>query len=277
MPSLQSKHWCFTINNYEEHRLGRIEELEKSDQVKYLVVGREVGESGTKHLQGFVSFATKKTLRAVKEFIGEAHLETTKGSPKQAAEYCKKEGDFVEFGQLPRGKGARNDLAEVAEKVKQGCSIREIAEEHPSAVLRYGSGVLRLKQHYRPAESRIPEIHVFWGPTGSGKTRRVWEFVKRDELWVHPGDRWFDGYDNHLVALFDDFDGSWFKLSYLLKLLDRYMFEVPVKGGYVWWNPAQIYITSNINPRDWYPQALPEHKAALHRRLTEFGTILHIQ
>jgi hypothetical protein len=114
---------------------------------------------------------------------------------------------------------------------------------------------------------------VFWGKTGTGKTRRVWEFVKDDELWIHPGDRWFDGYDRHKCALFDDFDGSWFKLSYLLKLLDRYVFPVPVKGAYTWWCPSQIFITSNIEPRMWYPGALEDHRAALLRRLSEFGEV----
>lgn len=276
MPS-QSKHWCFTINNYDEQRESTIKALETNPDIVYCVFGREVGEQGTKHLQGYVVFSKRKTLGSVKEFIGEAHLETAKGNPKQASQYCKKEGDYVEFGKLPGGRGSRTDLQEVAKKIQEGATLRAIAEEYPSAILRYGSGVLRLKQHYRPDKSRCPpEIHVFWGPTGTGKTRRVWEFVKPEELWVHPGDRWFDGYDSQLAVLFDDFDGGWFKLSYLLKLLDRYIFQVPVKGGYVWWCPRQIYITSNIEPKDWYPQALPNHRAALLRRLTEFGEIKHI-
>lgn len=133
---------------------------------------------------------------------------------------------------------------------------------------------MRLRMFHRPERPAPPQIWTFWGKTGTGKTRRVWEFANVDELWVHPGDRWFDGYDSQRAVLFDDFDGSWFKLSYLLKLLDRYMMQVPVKGGYVWWNPKTIYLTSNINPKDWYPQANEEHKAALKRRLTEFG---HIQ
>lgn len=275
MPS-QSKHWCFTINNYEEERIARITALEENEDVVYCVCGKEVGEQGTKHLQGYISFKKRKALGAVKEFIGEAHLEPTKGNPKQASTYCKKEGDYVEFGKLPGGRGCRTDLAKVAEEIKKGATIRAIAEEYPGAILRYGGGVLRLKQHYRPNRDRVPEIHVFWGPTGSGKTKRVWEFAKREELWVHPGDRWFDGYDGHSIVLFDDFDGGWFKLSYLLKLLDRYIFQVPVKGGYVWWCPSHIYITSNLKPQDWYPQAHEEHRQALMRRLNEFGSVLHI-
>lgn len=275
MPTTQAKHWCYTINNYTDDDVKRLSE--RREDVTYHIFGYEMGDSGTKHLQGFISFRKRKSFGPTKEILGgKAHLEPAKGTPAQAAEYCKKDGDYVEYGELPGGKGSRTDLREVAEKIKNGVSFRSIAEDHPTTVLRYGSGVLRLKNFYRPKNREAPEIHVFWGPTGSGKTKRVWEFTKHDELWVHPGDRWFDGYDGHLAVLFDDFDGGWFKLTYLLKLLDRYIFQVPVKGGYVWWYPKQIYITSNLHPKDWYNNTNKEHVSALLRRLNEFGEIIKI-
>lgn len=278
MPS-QSKHWCFTLNNYNDAHVTQLENLGASSEVAYLVFGREIGENETPHLQGFVSFAKKKVFNSARRLLSEqAHLEVARGTPEQASTYCKKEGDFQEFGVLPGGRGSRTDLASVVEEIKKGASYREVTENHPSAVVRYGSGLLRLKQHFRPTPRNAPpEILVLWGPTGSGKTRRVWEFAQPEALWVHPGDRWFDGYDGHPSVLFDDFDGSWFKLSYLLKLLDRYQFQVPVKGGYVWWNPTHIFITSNIEPQEWFPSANEEHQKALKRRLTQFGKIEHVQ
>lgn len=152
--------------------------------------------------------------------------------------------------------------------------MHQLAEEFPSIILRYGNGVQRLRGLYRPERTTVPEIWTLWGKTGTGKTRRVWEFADVEQLWVHPGDKWFDGYDGQPAVLFDDFDGSWFKLSYLLKLLDRYPMPVPVKGNHTWWRPKTIYITSNLNPQDWYPNAHEEHKRALLRRLREYG---HIQ
>ena len=157
----------------------------------------------------------------------------------------------------------------------EGQSFRQIAEEHPSTVLRYGSGVQRLISMVRPERrQRPPQIWCFWGKTGSGKTRRVWEFTDESKLYVHPGDRWFDGYDRQPAVLFDDFDGGWFKITYLLKLLDRYQpMSVPVKGGFTWWMPDTIYFTSNHHPREWYKGASQQHQDALLRRFREFGTI----
>jgi hypothetical protein len=276
MPNGSAKHYCFTINNPTDEETQTLQAIgsERPEGILYLVYGREKGEEGTPHLQGFISFDKRRTLKWVKRLISNrAHLETARGTPKQASEYCKKDGDFEEFGICPRGAGARNDLKAVATQIKQGATLRAIAEEHPEVILRYGSGVQRLRMFHRPVERKVPEIWTLWGKTGSGKTRRVWEFADVERMWVHPGDRWFDGYDSHPAVLFDDFDGGWFKLSYLLKLLDRYTFQVPVKGGYTWWCPSTIYITSNLKPQEWYPNAHQEHRDALIRRLREFGTI----
>jgi len=271
MNRVQSKSWCFTINNFEESDIKRLDDLD----CQYIIYGKEKGESGTPHLQGYVYFSKRKTFRFAKEAIGsKSHLERAKGSPAQAATYCRKDGDFTERGQLPGGQGERKDLDIVYEKIRSGANLQEIADTHPSAALRYGTGILRMSQFFRPKREKDVYIWTFWGPTGTGKTKRVWDFTDPDQMWVHPGHQWFDGYMGHKAVLFDDFDGSWFKMHYLLKLLDNYVFQVPVKGGYTWWIPYTIFITSNIDPGDWYPNAKSEHKSALLRRLTKFG---HIQ
>jgi hypothetical protein len=278
MPSRQAKHWCWTLNNFTEDEFQALQALgQERPGIKYLVFGKEKGETGTPHLQGFISFEKKTTFKTAKLVISErAHLEPAKGSPAQASDYCKKDGEFEEFGTCPKGKGARSDLEDVAKKVKNGARMRDIAEEHPAAVLRYGSGIQRLRGLYRPKREGPPEIWVFWGKTGVGKTRRVWEFANVDELYVHPGGRWFDGFDGHRAVLFDDFDGSWFTITYLLKLVDRYMFQVPVKGSFVWWAPHVIYFTSNHHPKEWYKNASQDHQDALLRRIREFGSIQEV-
>jgi hypothetical protein len=116
-------------------------------------------------------------------------------------------------------------------------------------------------------------VIVYWGRTGSGKTRAVMDNIPNENsIYIHPGGQWFDGYDRHEIVLFDDFGGSEFKLTYLLKLLDRYPMRVPVKGGFVSWVPREIYITSNLDPKNWYSNAHHEHVDALFRR---FSFIYH--
>ena len=111
---MTSKRWCFTLNNYSEQEEQHVAGLfGTTDSIGYLVAGREVGDSGTPHLQGFVVFTTRKSLIQVRGIIGaRIHAEISRGLPAQAAEYCKKDGDFIEFGTLPEGQGRRTDWDE---------------------------------------------------------------------------------------------------------------------------------------------------------------------
>lgn len=39
----------------------------------------------------------------------------------------------------------------------------------------------------------------------------------------------------------------------MLKMLDKYPIMVDIKGGRVPFLFSKIYITSNVDPKDWYP------------------------
>lgn len=247
MPPI-AKHWCFTLNNYTDDDIAGLEALgSERPELSYLIFAKEVGESGTPHLQGYISFTKRKTLASVKGTISErAHLEVSRGTPKQASEYCKKPDtspdDIFEYGTLPGGQGARIDLMAVATAIREHTPTKRIAHDHPEAFIRYSTGILRYKSLHTEKRNGPPQIFVYWGRTGTCKTRRVFEFADIDKLWVHPGEAWFDGYDGQPAVLFDDYDRSAFKLSYLLRLLDRYPIQVPVKGAYSNWIPKNMHL-----------------------------------
>jgi hypothetical protein len=135
MPNGFSK-WVFTYNNYTEDQYQFIVAL--ADKVHYIIVGKEVGESGTPHLQGFVCLKERKSLVGVKRFLGNdtIHVEVAK-SPADAAEYCKKEGSFVEFGTVPK-QGKRNDLEEFKIAVKNGTHLlKDVRENHSEVYAKY--------------------------------------------------------------------------------------------------------------------------------------------
>ncbi len=139
MPSInqpQAKHWCFTLNNYTEENLATLNSLERS--VTYLIYGKEVSETDTPHLQGFVSFPSKKRLNQVIALLGQCHCSVTR-SVKHSIEYCKKDGDFTEIG-TPSVKesGKRNDLQEFMKAVKAGETDHKVLiEKHASVYARY--------------------------------------------------------------------------------------------------------------------------------------------
>ncbi len=264
--SSQAKHWIFTLNNYTADDIIRIQGCASAT---YLVFGKEVGESGTQHLQGYVAFATRKRLTQVRAFIAtRAHFEVARGTPAQASDYCKKDGDYWERGDLPEPKGTRNDIKALQREIEAGTTVKKVEEEYFGLYLRYRTSLLASIREHQSERNWVPEVRVLWGPPGSGKSRRVHELEDSATLYVHPGGSWFDGYDAHEACLFDDFGGSEFKLTYLLKLLDRYPMKVPIKGGFVNWAPKRIWLTSNLGLEQWYPNILPVHQEALERRIT---------
>lgn len=135
-----AKHWCFTLNNYTPADLDRLSEL--PDGVDYLVFGKEVGASGTPHLQGTVCFQSRKRMNQVQEVIGQAHFSTTRFL-HQSITYCKKDNDFVEVGDVTKvkvkeAKGARSDLEDFKYDVKEGIiDIKQLREMHSDVCAKY--------------------------------------------------------------------------------------------------------------------------------------------
>lgn len=267
------KNWVFTLNNYTDPEVETIRSLGDNPQVVYIVFGREEGEEGTPHLQGTICFHQRQRFRQAKRILGErCHLEKMRGSPSQAADYCKKDGDFEEFGELPGGSGQRNDLIALKNDIDNGHRLDVIADNHFGAYLRYYKGINEYRRLKATPRNWQTLVIVYWGATGTGKTRSVHD--NSTDLYTHVGGLWFDGYQGQKQVLFDDFSGSDFKISYLLKLLDRYPMQVPVKGGFVNWNPEEIYITSNLAPHTWFRNAHEEHVLALERR---FSFVYHFE
>lgn len=177
-----AKHWCFTLNNPTDDERRNLLGLYSIEEhgIVYLVFGEEVGESGTPHYQGFISFNARKTAAFTKRCVSQrAHIEVARGTPAQAAEYCKKDGSFNEYGNIPGGQGARTDLLAVKSAIDSGATLADVAESHFGVYVRYE----RSLRNYIDLRS-VPRLFptntiVRWGPTGTGKTRGVYDCTLR--------------------------------------------------------------------------------------------------
>lgn len=82
-----ARRWCFTLNNYdakEEDELLSLAsgEVRSDIGLRFIIVGRETGASGTPHLQGYVEFMHGVSLDTVKRRLAclqRAHLEIANG------------------------------------------------------------------------------------------------------------------------------------------------------------------------------------------------------
>lgn len=87
-----SKRWSFTLNNYTDLDLKSLRS-KVPDLCNYAIICKEIGESGTPHLQGYIEFKTKA--RPFNAFNNrKIHWEKSKGSREDNYNYCSKDGDF---------------------------------------------------------------------------------------------------------------------------------------------------------------------------------------
>jgi len=136
---MTARNWCFTLNNYTDDDLTFFRShLNDSSLVRYAVFGFEVGESGTPHLQGFVSFKQSRRLAYLRTYLSSrGHYEISKGSPEQNFDYCSKAGTFEEFGDR-RSSGKRNDLEAFKSAVLEGeRDKKKLRIEHSIVAARY--------------------------------------------------------------------------------------------------------------------------------------------
>lgn len=199
MDNKKERAWVFTVNNPKE-------EIEFDGLgAQYLIYQKEKGESGTEHYQGYVYFKNAISFTSIKKKLPEgAHIEKRKGTHDEAAAYCRKadtriEGPF-EFGTPPE-QGKRRDLEEAANLLKTTGSLKRVAEEFPTIIVKYPRGMDRLEELlYKPKQmeelkwkkwqsellDRIrgptPDREIYWYVDergGAGKTT-IAEFLCRN-------------------------------------------------------------------------------------------------
>jgi hypothetical protein len=133
---------CFTFNNYTPETLIKARGAIGQAGIKYICWGIEVGEEGTPHMQGYIQ-SNQDMYKRLMKVIGTCHMEKQKGDSKQAVDYCKKDGDFVEFGTYefidsPKNRqGKRGDHDEIKEMIKKGATFDEIAEFNFGYIAKY--------------------------------------------------------------------------------------------------------------------------------------------
>lgn len=112
------KNFCFTINNYSDDTIELLSDLVKDGKANYIVFGLEVGDLRTPHLQGYIQLPKKKRFSQVKEIIGGVgHIteEYRNSTALHCITYCKKDGNFQEYGNATHKAGMSKNFCKVME------------------------------------------------------------------------------------------------------------------------------------------------------------------
>jgi hypothetical protein len=244
------------------------------EKMTYMVYQEEkCPNTGKNHLQGFTIFRQPVRRTTVQKLLGydkQLHCEDAKGSNDQCYQYCTKEDTRqsppVEYGIRPTGTGDRTDLKRYYNELVEGNSEGKLAANHYAIFAKYPNLYTRSKRALHLEEKRSvtlkPYVEVYWGPTGTGKSKTATEkllamegaekqfYTLTDNGNISGATLWAE-YKGQKHVLIDEFY-AWAKWHEILKWLDRGQVQVRIHGGMVPLLAEHIIITSNLNPRQWY-------------------------
>lgn len=259
--------FTFTLNNWT---LEQKDWLLSYKEFVYVMLAQEVGESGTPHLQGYLTFKNPRTAPAAGTHISgnggpRMHLEVAQGNFTQNLAYIQgpyeKDGKFKpvnptfeERGTRP-AQGKRTDIHEAVDFLREGGTIADMIQNniHVEQVVKYHRGLQVVATLCMKPRNFKTEVFWIHGPTGTGKSRWVWEEVGEMGYSKAGANKWWCGYHGQTDVILDDFRPSKeIPFEYLLNLLDRYPMQVETKGGMVQMVARRIYITTPLGPLETF-------------------------
>lgn len=265
----RSKNFTFTHNNYPNT------DLQDALPCKYMLYGKECGDSGTPHLQGLVVMKSQTSLRSMIKKLPGCHVEICK-SLDGSIVYCKKDNDFTERGiapatQIEKGKKEKRKWGEIRQAAEEG-RLDDIPEDIrfrcPHLIDIHRQKYLRS----RPLVDTETEHLWYYGKSGTGKSRKARE--DNPKAFLKTCNKWWCGYQDEESVIIEDLDKKHDVLVHHLKIwADRYPFPAEVKGGSMKIRPKQIIVTSNYHPTDIWTDESDLEPILRRFKIHHFSTI----
>lgn len=273
---LRSRGWCFTLNNPQDGD----EEVILAQPARYVTFGREVGAHGTPHLQGYIHFDHPQRLQGVKAMLPRnPHLEPRNGTCDQAIDYCHKDGNFVERGDRPSegargsdegrrkgGDGNKQRWLTIIEHARNG-DTDWLAANEPKVFVQFMPRLESLRTIRPPVIQGELINEWWWGPTGTGKSRLLWELYP--DHFAKGLNKWWDGYMREDIVAIEEWAPKNEVTGSSLKIWsDRYPFRGEVKGGTLMHlRPKKIIVLSNYSINECFVNE--QDRGPIQRRFVE--------
>lgn len=252
---------CFTLNNYTEEEYKNV----CAWDCDYLIVGKEVGEKGTPHLQGYVEWSRSMRMTELKKLNPKIHWEKRRGTAAEASAYCKKSDEAAfESGTLSQ-QGKRVDLDKIKNNILNGTRVDEIILEAPIIYHQYGRTLNKIEDlaMRRKFRTEMTTGLWLWGGTGVGKSHAAFTNYHPSTHYVVPNDNgWWDGYTQQDTIIINDFRGE-IPYNELLQLVDKWPHWVKRRGREPMpFTSKHVIITSSLPPDAIYKNRAAEDSIA---------------
>lgn len=237
------------------------------ESTAYIHGQQELGSTtGYRHYQLFIITKQKSSIRQLRLwYTARGHFELTRSDAAES--YCLKDdtaipGTRFELGVKPFNRSSTVDW----DRIWNSAKIGDFDAIPPDIRLRNYRTLRTIASDYSRPVAMDRTCAVFWGDTHTGKSHKAWTDFP-DAYPKIPTSKWWDGYRGQSACIMDEFRGQ-ISIEHLLRWTDRYPCSVEIKGGSVPLCVRQFVITSNLSPRQWYPDADETTIQALLRRLT---------
>lgn len=255
--SKKYRNFTFTHNNFIDTS------SEDALECRYISYAKEIGESGTPHLQGLVVFHNATTIQSVIKKMPGCHIEEMHGTIDQAENYFNGSGKSGGLSYLPIGFTQRGDrplsnsdkgTAErlrwirLKQLAKDG-DMETIDREFPSEAFNKYTLIKTIHKDHQKRPVNLENTCGIWiyGKSGIGKSRLVIKqfpnhYVKLRKIW-------WDNYQNEEVVVMDDVSPTNIHLvDYFKDWADFKPFRAEVKGGSLYIRPKKFIVTSQYHP-----------------------------
>lgn len=280
-PRVRSNRVTFTINNYDAETYAQAWEdyvERRKESIEFLVVGEEVGASGTPHLQGMVHLKEEAKACGINFWRAElpgglgAHFANARGTDAQNLEYCTKDGPYLVVGTPTEAIDKWNLIFEKAKysleealaidaeiSIKHYNQLRAIYEDHNKPKMDATLPELRPWQQQvitkLENQGKRQILFVVDEEGGKGKSMLAKHLMTTKGVWACQGGKVGDlmyAYDPTCeVAIFDMArcnDPAYYPWNFMENIKSGWFCATKYKGGMKMFKEPKVVVFMNEDP-----------------------------
>lgn len=235
----------------------QVSKIKKIPNISVVVCGNEKGQNNNDgHWQFVVTMSKPMRWRTFSKLVEGAHVEIAK-NVQACRRYCKKEwleGSF-EIDNRKDGQGKRSDLSIVADAVKAGLPLGDIAEQYTGTYIRYHQGIQAAQLQLTGHRKNWTKMLYLHGPAGTGKSALMKACFPRACYMSVNGQGFvqYTGDNRSPVYIFDDpeMEPKSISSAFMKQLGNHTAVSLNVKGGRIAVSASLVIIICNYPPETW--------------------------
>ncbi|CAM3210175.1 replication protein RepA [Streptococcus pluranimalium] len=252
--------------------------IDGKEETRSAAANYEIGDNGNHHVHLILEAKNQTRFSAIQKLYPAIHVELTRGTREQVAEYFNKTGKHQEKSHttvipminhgiiVGNQQGKRTDLETIQELLEAGLTPEQIMRQN----LSYRKFSKMIKEHYYQMQVEnaplTKDMKVYWhmGGPGTGKSFMQVKLKKEfgfENVYVLSdyGTGGLDNYTGEAILFMDEFKGD-IDYQTFLKLLDVYPNQVHARYSNIYALWDTVHISSIFTPNQIYKMLVLDKK-----------------